>query len=42
MAAGIGFNVLPWLGFEVAWQRLHGIESEAGIDVKSIRALFRF
>ena len=42
MAAGIGFSVLPWLGFDATWQRLHGIESEAGVDVKSIRVVFRF
>ncbi len=42
MAAGIGFSVLPWLGFDAAWQRLQGIESEAGVDVKSIRVVFRF
>ena len=42
LAAGVGFQVLPWLGFDIGWQRLHGIESEAGIDVKSMRAVFSF
>jgi hypothetical protein len=42
LAAGMGFQALPWLGFDLGWQRLHGIESEAGIDVKSIRAVFSF
>lgn len=42
LAAGVGFQVLPWLGFDIGWQRLHGIESEAGIDVKSLRAVFSF
>lgn len=41
-AVGAGFQVLPWLGFDIGWQRMHGIESEDGIDVKTIRAVFSF
>lgn len=42
LGAGIGFTPLPWLGFDFYWQRFHGIEDEAGIDVKSLSVVFRF